>query len=626
MRRISKKAYFYRNLKFLFMKKLLPLFVLMTCVFSLNAQIISQNFDTVAAGGKVAASLGAPWTTWSSAPGGTEDPVISSAQANSPANSAYIGATTNDLVVNLGDRTTGRYKINFKIFVDTLKVGYFNILNDFAGSNSVWAMQAYFRPTGYVSVDAGGALADSMQYNIKQWNDILFVIDLDDDFATMYVNGTELVSWAFSSGSFGDGSTHKLDGMNFYGWSITGYGPGYYIDDFTFADATAPEAPMNLSAVLTGNDCDLTWTAPGSGSPDGYSVIRNNVPIVNGVTALTYTDLHLYPRDYVYSVKAHYPGEGYSHSSNDTLITVPGGVDRNLVLYEIITGTWCTYCPGAAMGADDMVSHGHDVAVIEYHTGDSYENTDANVHVNYYNTGSVPYTAVDGYYFIAGGDHSVSLYPEYKTLYDYRNPVPAVEKMYLDVTHVSGNDYTATVTVVETNQYFDSNLVLYTALTESNIPESWQGLTDVDFVCRKMYPNGNGTALDFSTNDSLVYTFNFSTTGYVLENCEFVAFVQHTSSKEVVQTSKFGMSYFGVNENAVNNRLEIYPNPAYDYVRIFSDNGGKAEIFNMTGQLVLSEQLVKSEQLINITNLSAGVYTIRVTDGQNISTTKMVVK
>jgi hypothetical protein len=34
-------------------------------------------------------------------------------------------------------------------------------------------------------------------------------------------------------------------------------------------------------------------------------------------------------------------------------------VPRNYVLVEIATGTWCGYCPGAALGADDLIeNHG----------------------------------------------------------------------------------------------------------------------------------------------------------------------------------------------------------------------------------------------------------------------------
>ena len=44
-------------------------------------------------------------------------------------------------------------------------------------------------------------------------------------------------------------------------------------------------------------------------------------------------------------------------------------VPRDKVILEIGTGTWCTYCPGAAMGADDLLEQGYPVGVVENHNG-----------------------------------------------------------------------------------------------------------------------------------------------------------------------------------------------------------------------------------------------------------------
>ena len=49
-----------------------------------------------------------------------------------------------------------------------------------------------------------------------------------------------------------------------------------------------------------------------------------------------------------------------------------------------LLGTWCPYCPGAAMGADDLIANGYNVAVVEYHNGDSYTNTASDARNNYY--------------------------------------------------------------------------------------------------------------------------------------------------------------------------------------------------------------------------------------------------
>jgi len=43
--------------------------------------------------------------------------------------------------------------------------------------------------------------------------------------------------------------------------------------------------------------------------------------------------------------------------------------EREMVILEIGTGTWCVYCPGAQMGGEDLVNNGHSVAVVEHHGG-----------------------------------------------------------------------------------------------------------------------------------------------------------------------------------------------------------------------------------------------------------------
>ena len=58
-------------------------------------------------------------------------------------------------------------------------------------------------------------------------------------------------------------------------------------------------------------------------------------------------------------------------------------VPRNLVVVEIATGTWCPYCPGAAMGADDLIDAGQPVAIVENHNGDTFANVYSNARNSY---------------------------------------------------------------------------------------------------------------------------------------------------------------------------------------------------------------------------------------------------
>jgi hypothetical protein len=71
-------------------------------------------------------------------------------------------------------------------------------------------------------------------------------------------------------------------------------------------------------------------------------------------------------------------------------MTVSAQVQRNVVIQEIGTGTWCTYCPGAANGAQQLLNSGAHVAIIEYHNGDAFTNNASNARNNYYSLAGYP--------------------------------------------------------------------------------------------------------------------------------------------------------------------------------------------------------------------------------------------
>ena len=50
---------------------------------------------------------------------------------------------------------------------------------------------------------------------------------------------------------------------------------------------------------------------------------------------------------------------------------------RHAVIVEIGTGTWCQYCPGAALGADDLHASASRVGIVEHHDSDPYETAEA---------------------------------------------------------------------------------------------------------------------------------------------------------------------------------------------------------------------------------------------------------
>lgn len=611
------------------MKKLYLFFAMMFVFLATGrTQTYFQNFDALTAGVLTAQTLGSPWTTWTLAPGGAEDALISSTQSHSSSNS--IGVILNDdLVYDFSDLTTGRYNVEFYMYVATGYLGYYNMLNDFNGSSSIWGFQVMIYNDS-IFVDAGGTTAERTTFAFDTWNKMNLIVDIDDDFATFLINDIEIISYQWSKGAQGTGSTHKLDAIDFYGWDGTGAPTtatgtaGYYIDDVNINQVTAPNAPFSLSATLTGADIDVSWSAP-TPTPDLYKLSRNGAIVYTG-TNLTYTDVGPWPNDYGYGARAYYISEGYSHNSNIDSVNVPNGVSRNLVLMEGGTGTWCQYCPGAAMGLRDLIEvNQKEAAAIEYHSGDNYEITAATNRLIYYNISSFPTVMSDGILSIVGGNATTSLYSTYLPVYNERYGTPSLHNLDISIVEDSTDYYTATITAEQIFQYA-SGWKLHTALTESNIAVTWFNQSEVDFVCRNMFPNASGTAVDFSSQPTQVITINFSTAGYVKDNCEFVAFIQHNGTKEVTQTAKVDMSsVLGIAE-LQNKQISLYPNPAQDYIVLNSSGKGVVEMIDMTGKTIYTATINDPTQLVDLRSFGKGIYMVKYTTEGNVLTKKIVIE
>lgn len=618
-------------------KVYMSLIALLVGSLTINAQVIySDNFDSYTVGAKVAQTIGSTnWTTWSNAPGGPQDAVFSSTYSSSPSNAIYVSGT-NDCVFKAGGKTSGRYELSWKMFVPTGNIGYFNLLQSFSGANSKWGFQTYIYNDS-IFVDAGAPTAAGAQFARNAWHSVKFVIDIDDDFATFLLDGTEVISYKWSKGADGSGILDKLDAIDFYAWTSTDGGnptpfvgsttTGYYIDDLLYEQVTAPESPSTLTAVVNGADIDVNWTAP-STTPDNYKLSRNGSVIFATPSALNYTDVGPWPNTYIYMARAGYGVSGYSHASNTDTAVITGGVTRNLVLMEGGTGTWCQYCPGAAMGLRDLIETNSKAAVaIEYHSGDTYECTDGSQRLGYYTITAFPTVIADGKLRVEGGNATVTMYPYYLPIYNERIVVPGLQNLNVNIAYAGTADtYTATITVEETYPFLTSGLKLRTALTESNIPASWGNQTECDFVCRAMYPDASGTDLDFSNSNTQTVTLNFSTAGFVKNNCEFVAFVQHDASQEVTQVAKVDMSTIVGIQELQGNKIGIYPNPASDYMILLSNGKGTMTITDITGQVVFNSKINTTTQYTDISKFNKGIYFVTVISDNKTFTKKLVVE
>jgi len=231
---------------------------------------------------------------------------------------------------------------------------------------------------------------------------------------------------------------------------------------------------------------------------------------------------------------------------------------RYMVATEDGTGTWCTYCPGAAMGCDDLLSNGKYVAVIANHNGDSYANTYSNNRNTMWAINGFPTVTFDGVQGVVGGNHSSSMYNSY--LPKYNTCIAAHSPCTIDmvVTNTSGNNYTAVITITKTDPITSTNNILFFFATQSHVAYNWQGQNHLEHINRLMVPDQNGTPITFPGGTTQTVTLNFALdAAWPAADCEFIAFLQNKDAGQGIITSP--VKKFAVYQTAKQGTIDLTP-------------------------------------------------------------------
>lgn len=279
---------------------------------------------------------------------------------------------------------------------------------------------------------------------------------------------------------------------------------------------------------------------------------------------------------------------------------------RHDVILEVATGTWCQYCPGAALGADELFASGASVGVVEHHNGDAYTTPVSDGRNTYYNVNGFPTAWFDGANALEGGSHTVSLYPSYEARYNTAMAVPTPFGLTASWVQ-NGASIDVTVNVDQVGAYSAGNLRIQAALTESNILVNWQGLTQCDFVNRAMYPDHNGTSISTTQGGPTVSnTFNMAIDpSWVQQEMQLVVWVENSVTKEIFNGKMLTLSTAAnaVDVGAIEIKNVVAPQSCITSIApeivirnlggtdltaatiTYDINGGTPSVFNWTGNV-----------------------------------------
>lgn len=380
-------------------------FTLITSLFvsaCLSAQTFSDNFDSYIAGQKLAQQSGGAWTTWSNAPGGAEDGVVSNANSFSAPNSMYFSSDVQgggpvDQVRNFGVLNTGQFSMSMNLFVESGKAAYFN-LQKTATIGQTWALNANFNDDGTLTLDDASVINLSTTYTQGAW----FNFRLDINFNT---NRWEVFIDNVSAGYFAN-SINQIASIDIFPVDQnTPFSSGFYLDDFEYTVTPYILPNTNLAATfvsvtganLVGSSVEtkvkvrnlgvsaitsFDITTNYNGVNDVQSFSSQNIASLAEVEYTLTNPIVLVAGSNTLSASvSNINGNGFDDDGNDDTVQVvispitPAA--GKVVVGEEGTGTWCQWCPRGAVFMDEMESiYGDNWIGIAVHNGDPMTVTD----------------------------------------------------------------------------------------------------------------------------------------------------------------------------------------------------------------------------------------------------------
>lgn len=596
--------------------------------------LIDDDFEAYPLGGKIAQSAQAIgndwWTTWTNAPGGNEDGVIAEAGGTQ---CGYISGA-NDNVLLLGGQESGAYDLEFAIYCEEGKYGYFNILHEFNGSGSTWAMQAYLNATndgnssttyapGHGTVHAGANGNGDIPAVVNEWMFIRVHVDCDADVAELFyrsettqVEEISVVSWQWSLDSFGENTVgRKMDAMDFFApHSTLGC---YYLDNFRFTrigQETHSTLEFNIDEIesyLEEDDADSyditisnengtsigDWTA---WIDFGMSTVTTGNGQINWDSEIGETSslvgLNI-DEPTLIEVGAIFAGQAYAGSAMGTKIVSAQyvvftdsngstGIEPNTPLTLRVYGQGMYGQPGEVL-AEKVIPYNSIVAdewtVATFDT--PVDLTGYNVWVTAEFTQSV-----DGYAMSFDGGTNSGYGDYYRT-----NGGGAFHRCAETFSTDYGNFHiriNTTGTPVAANW---ANL---------SKPEGSIAIGDTDMVTVNVNSIGLSAGDEYSAN--IMFITNDP------ENPEvIIPLTLHVGEASVSETM----------ENAYN----VYPNPTTSMITVEGENINVISIYNAAGQLVNIVRVNGDNATVDMSSFGTGVYFLNIVDGANNTSVQRVV-
>lgn len=332
-------------------------------------------------------------------------------------------------------------------------------------------------------------------------------------------------------------------------------------------------------------------------------------------------------------------------------------VDRTIMM-EQFTGAACGYCPAGHDRIEQAISGRNDYIWMVHHAGygtDGLSNSSSSALTFFYNASSTyaPAIMYDRTHFDMEEPGPVMGVGNVSDIIAVLNEASAVPCfLTMDASSVTFDEgaraVSGTITGHFTSPVYGSNTRIAVYLVEDSI---WMKQADyyngqagnsyqIDYLhmntARGTLTDKWGDPINVSADGNFTYTVNYTLPAtHKAWRCRLVAVVYNYDAADAnncavfngVKSANFPATYVGIDEVSTEVSLNVYPNPASDFVVINANNTiREINVVNALGQNIYRNGRVDAENItINTENFAAGMYIVTVKTDNGISTKRVSV-
>ena len=153
------------------------------------------------------------------------------------------------------------------------------------------------------------------------------------------------------------------------------------------------------------------------------------------------------------------------------------------------------------------------------------------------------------------------------------------------------------------------------------ISENWLDTASTVEMFRGWRPQGQLVTTDSLEFYGLSYPFQVCLSVTYTSDPSYHGIDPNTSNNTACITVSDQPEPEGINENT--NALNVTPNPASTTLTVANAAGAQISVYNIAGQEVMSVANAEANETLNVSNLNAGLYIVRVVNGNEVSTAKV---